>query len=370
MPTLGGGGDFSQYGGYGQYSGNEGTRKAKRDPFKFGQKGLPQYAYPGDPGFIGPVAPPGGGMIPQPNRTMTPQSLYAYWDQLLGPLAGDETHDYEVGYNQAMAGINQRYKNAMNILMNTQQKADAALGAMPGEYEEIYTEGDTSGAAGVNRAYDIAGETPEGYALPQDISAGGFDESVAAPFHAALAGMQSDRMADIPMLDLGTTQFINTQRAGLEAEQAESLSRLRMERAQYGSQNAANQLRRQELILGMIAPQVQQQMLMDQMGYRSQFDNPADAAQYYGRDPEGRARVDFAHGQYIVENKPGYIKTWKSGDDYTKMLQEFNTLAAQIGPFQAAAQIGAEFENPGLASVILYEYMNSVAQAGGGGGEG
>lgn len=236
-------------------------------------------------GPIGPEDYPSRPASPEQIAAPTLQDLYNQYSALIPQNTGASSA-VSSAYDKAMGSISGRYEKALADIDAREQTALGALGTLPAEYRKIYTEGDTSALAGVNRAMDTAQTMPEGYALPGELSSGGFDEAaIAAPFTAAIEGMQSDRMADVPMLEMGTGQYFGGIKGQLSADQANALADLEVRRAESAQ---ASSMEREKLIWDLMGPQAQAEAAKKGMSWTGRFENQEDAEKYYGTDPGGR----------------------------------------------------------------------------------
>lgn len=313
------------------------------------------------PGQYSPQSQAMGGYTPPPQPSL--QDLYNQWDALIPQFVqpGGASAQVTSAYDKAIAGIQGRYQKALEDIHGRESKAQEVLGQMPQDIMNIYTQGEGSAQEGVNRAFDTAQTLPEGYALPQDIQKAGFNEGeISAPFDAAIQGMQSDRLADVKYLDMGTGQFFGGMRDQLNAEMAAKLSEVELARTQHLSNteqnNNALNLQRAQLIFGMLEPQVQQQMLQQQSDWTSRFGDKSEAEAYYSKDPAGRQEISSMHGQYIAKEHPEYVAKWK--EQYAEQLPQYYAEAAELGAYAAAMKYFPG--NPGFVSYLIYESSGGV----------
>lgn len=240
----------------------------------------------------------GGGGVPYPQpKFQTPEeqfkSLYSQYSGMLG------AYEPSPAYKAAMSGLEKRYADAKRSIANRQKAAQKVLSNMPADLAALYTEGDTSAAAGVNRALEAATAMPEGYALPTSIENAGFEgDEIMAPVRAGIKGAYKDRLADVDVYELGTESLIGNMYEAAGNEYSQGLTALELAQAQAEQQA---KMQREQMILDLIGPQLQAgpgaQLQAMFPGY-----TPEQVAQIYHSDV-GKQEISMRRG-YFYATRP------------------------------------------------------------------
>lgn len=145
----------------------------------------------------------------------------------------DYSRQYADSLARSRAGIEQQFRSAFEDIGKREAGAQAAVGLLPGDLNGIYAR---SGAniAGAQKTLDAG----QGGTHLQSFTTAA---QQMAPLAAASQSDQATRMADVPLLKLGTTAAFDAQRGGLNQAKLGALGDLDSEQRGYFSDLAKAQ---------------------------------------------------------------------------------------------------------------------------------
>lgn len=261
-------------------------------------------------------------------------------------ISGEYARVLETASNAARASINEQFSSSLAELARREAEGQKALGALPGNIQQQFAQGQTSlsdfagDAAGV---VDAAGPV----ALSEIGMTG--NEGIT-PFSQGLEMIEQSRLADVPLLSMGHRQFIGGQRTAFEMARAGELGELARQQAEYAHQAALAEMAENA---ANARAEAQMQASLQGMAYQSQLDREAEAPQYTGPNQIGMGNVPDAQRQTLIQNL--YPERFAEG----QQIAEKN-LAAEGGPVAALQAWVLQGNGPGaqhvraeMASIIL-----------------
>lgn len=253
-------------------------------------------------GPMGPMGPNG------PVKPTTGPSLSTF--AAPAPAQPDYERQFQSALDQTQAGIASQYGSALSDINAREGLANQAVGLLPGQVTDIYGKGAAS-LAQQTGALDAAQKAS---GLTSYMGAG----AETAPLQAAIAQDQSARLADVPLLQLGTAAQFQGQRGALQQARSQATSS-----ASADAANAAAQRQFQ----AQQAQQAQQFQTQQALQSRQWGVEDAATANQYGIDSEMR---QYAMQQQAAAEQARAAKA-----------EEGRAILSQYAPTDASAERGA-----------------------------
>lgn len=168
------------------------------------------------------AAPPASPGLPAYQAPSVP-NLSGYLDAL--GLNGNYGQQFQDSLNASRADLSNQYAGAMADVAKREGLANQALGQLPGRVNSLYDQGNAS-LAGYAGQLDAA-QKASGLASFMPSSA------QMAPFGAAMSMDRTSRLADVPLLQIGSQAQFNAQRSAFDRAKISALSALDQENRGY-----------------------------------------------------------------------------------------------------------------------------------------